>query len=228
MVLGRSPPEVNTVWSHPCLPRSAVRRPWQVWRDTISDCDGGTDDRNEKTFELLPHGERQEYLEVAMMELAAFLAWLISKASGCSSAEEVLSKLGRRQGMLAEVELAWASLPDEAKAAYVPSDFSAFLARAWAPPAVPAKEAPAPGKRSRVFDPETPEKLTRRRVKRPIPLEDEGTPADVEQEADVKNACLGKPLEAARSIEQPGLPSAALVEMIWLMAQPGAVIYPDP
>ncbi|CAE7356675.1 unnamed protein product [Symbiodinium sp. CCMP2456] len=69
----------------------------------------------------------QEAYEVACMELAAFLAWLIAQARA-RRATEVLADMKSRRGLLAEVATSWMRLPDDAKMDWIPSDHHAFLA----------------------------------------------------------------------------------------------------
>ncbi|CAE7915475.1 unnamed protein product [Symbiodinium necroappetens] len=69
----------------------------------------------------------EEAYEVACMELAAFLAWLIAQARA-RRATEVLADMKSRRGLLAEVATSWMRLPDDAKMDWIPSDHHAFLA----------------------------------------------------------------------------------------------------
>ncbi|CAE7640953.1 unnamed protein product [Symbiodinium sp. CCMP2592] len=69
----------------------------------------------------------QEAYEVACMELAAFLAWLIAQARA-RRAMEVLADMKSRRGLLAEVATSWMRLPDDTKMEWIPSDHHAFLA----------------------------------------------------------------------------------------------------
>eukprot|EP00439_Symbiodinium_sp_Y106_P075179 s498_g14.t2 len=63
----------------------------------------------------------QEAYEVACMELAAFLAWLIAQAHA-RRATEVLADMKSRRGLLAEVATSWMRLPDDAKMEWIPSE----------------------------------------------------------------------------------------------------------
>mmetsp|Transcript_12564 Transcript_12564/g.22187 ORF Transcript_12564/g.22187 Transcript_12564/m.22187 type:complete len:283 (+) Transcript_12564:40-888(+) len=155
-------------WSEPCLP-SCVRRPAQVWQDAS----GGVDDGS---FESLPQEEQDEYCEVACMELAAFLAWLLSQSSGRGAAG-VLADARRRKGVLEEVEQAWAALSEESKNDWLPADYEAFLRGAWiqdasstssqSAPSTPQR-ASAPKRRISVKSPESSWKLRKEEQASPL------------------------------------------------------------
>jgi len=79
------------------------------------------------TFDLLSVAEKEVYEDVSLMELTAFLSWLLSQARGRGCPQEVLVDLTRRTGLWAEVECAWDGLTDDDKGSWVPADARSFL-----------------------------------------------------------------------------------------------------
>ncbi|CAE7201132.1 unnamed protein product [Symbiodinium natans] len=113
---------VRTLWSRVnvsqldlALPPS-MPRPWLMASGSGPSCTQAEWD-----------GDPQDAYEVACMELAAFLAWLISQARARSAAE-VFADLRHRPGLLAEVASSWTRLPDDTKIDWIPSDHCSFLA----------------------------------------------------------------------------------------------------
>mmetsp|Transcript_28712 Transcript_28712/g.73665 ORF Transcript_28712/g.73665 Transcript_28712/m.73665 type:complete len:349 (-) Transcript_28712:150-1196(-) len=127
-------------WSHACIPGS-IRRPWQVFAEE-EDTDVAFENSAphataveheallqvaRATFDLLSVAEKEVYEDVSLMELTAFLSWLLSQARGRGCPQEVLVDLTRRTGLWAEVECAWDGLTDDEKGSWVPADARSFL-----------------------------------------------------------------------------------------------------
>lgn len=128
---------VDICWEHPCIPAS-IRRPWQVWHQDTQDTNdaengghircGIPDDELQVAFSAVPHWDRLEYVEIAKMELAAFLSWFLAKALSRGTAADVFADVMQRPGLWEEVEKAWDALSEDDKGDWVPAQHDLFLA----------------------------------------------------------------------------------------------------